>query len=162
MLCGTAEAVPFVPSTQLETRCQPNSVRPSSLQTKKPATSSKSQLTSGKKSIEIEVFQIHSARFFRRNQRQSHPLGMRGSVRLGFQFTFERTDNELLNRNALRACDLFSFAINLVGQFDCRPHDPPFVYDTASPTHAFAVGVLCAPKLLSGRREGERPEHLRG
>ncbi len=109
-------------------------------------------LTSGKKIIEIEVFQIHGARFFGRNQRQSHPFGMGGRVRLGFQFTFEGTDKELFNRNPLRSRDLFSFAINRVGQFDCRPHDPPFFYDTASPTHAFAIGVFFARNSISAAR----------
>jgi hypothetical protein len=99
-------------------------------------------LTSGKKIIEIEGFQIHSAPVLSKEPAVESPLGMAGSVWPGFQFTFEGTDNELFNRNALRACDLFSFAINRFGQFDCRPHDPPFLYDTASPIHAFAVGVL--------------------
>ena len=50
------------------------------------------------------------------------------------------------NRNVLLACDLFSFAIYRVGQFDCRPHDPPCVYARSSPAHAFAIGVLFAPR----------------
>jgi hypothetical protein len=82
---------------------------------------------------------------------------MPGSVWPGFQFTFEGTDNELFNRNALRACDLFSFAIHRVGQFDCRPHDPPFLYDTASPIHAFAVGVLSSRNSYLGGEKASGP-----
>jgi len=65
---------------------------------------------------------------------------MRRGSWLGLQFALECPSDELLNRNAVNARDLLSFAVNGFRQFDRGSRQPPLSYDT----------VFCANRAESG------------